>query len=311
MDRKVEYNSSKLVKRLISLSPDCAASKVDAGIFRFQTSGKGHDFAELYARLESLPTSMEPALQPGEPHTRLTYNRAAVDMFDKAMMDAIYTLWLERPDKSKDECEMSYISIYGKICGRDMICVSEIMKNRLKESLRKLQHIEATLVIANDNPRVLEYFAKNTLAKEYTLKSTLIKCEEYSTLLPNKERIYGINLLKCPILYRYAEAQRQLRGIEFDWLNIGGNMSLKKLGVRDMLIGYITGLSRKNKNDDFSYVIKYSTIMQGAGFKWPEDRKLQYKDRKLIDSILDIYKERGKITGYEVLPDKSGVGITL
>lgn len=311
MDRKVEYNSSKLVKRLISLSPDCAASKVDAGIFKFQTSGKGHDYAELYARLESSPTSMEPALQPGEPHTRLTYNRAAVDMFDKAMMDAIYTLWLERPDKSKDECEMSYISIYGKICGRDMKKLSVEMKERLKNSIRKLQHIEATLVVANDTPRVLEYFAKNTLAKEYTLKSTLIKCEEYSVLLPNKERVYGINLLKCPILYRYAEAQRQLRGIELNWLNVGGNMSLKKLGVRDVLIGFITGLSRKTKEDNFSYVIKYSTIIQSAGFIWPEDRKLQYKDRQLVNAMLGVYKEHALISGYEALPDKSGIAIIL
>lgn len=311
MDRKVEYNSSKLVKRIMSLSPECAASKVDAGVFKFQTSGKGHDYAELYARLESLPTNEEPALQPGEPHTRLTYNRAAVDAFDKAAMDAIYTLWLERPNKAKDECEMTYISIYDRICGRDMVCVSEIMKNRLIESLKKLQHIEATLVIANDNPRVLEYFAKNKLTEEYTLKSTLIKCEEYSHLLPNKERTFGINLLKCPILYRYAEAQRQLRAIEYAWLNIGGNMSMKKIGVRDALIGYITGLSRKSKDDNFSYVIKYSTIIQNAGCTWSDDRKLQYKERQLIDGILNTYKTNALIAGYEVLPDKSGIAIVL
>lgn len=311
MDRKVEYNSSKLVKRIMSLSPECAASKVDAGVFKFQTSGKGHDYAELYARLESLPTNEEPALLPGEPHTRLTYNRAAVDAFDKVMMDAIYTLWLERPNKAKDECEMPYISIYDRICGREMKKLSVEMKERLKTSIRKLQHIEATLVIANDTPRVLEYFAKNKLAEEYTLKSTLIKCEEYSQLLPNKERTFGINLLKCPILYRYAEAQRQLRGIEYSWLDIGGNMSLKKIGVRDVLIGFITGLSRKTKEDNFSYVIKYSTVIQNAGFKWADDRKLQYKDRQLIDGILTTYKEHAMIADYEVLPDKSGVAIVL
>ena len=107
----------------------------------------------------------------------------------------------------------------------------------------------------------------------------------------------GIILQGCPILYQYALAQHQIITTEADRLNLPGRMTEKKIAIRDYLISYIR--SEGHRSEDFSSTVGYQTIYENSGIKWSDDRKTQSKDRELVNSILDYYKQIGFIYDYK------------
>ena len=74
-------------------------------------------------------------------------------------------------------------------------------------------------------------------------------------------------------------------------------MTEKKIAIRDYLISYIR--SEGHRSEDFSSTVGYQTIYENSGIKWSDDRKIQSKDRELVNSILDYYKQIGFIYDYK------------
>ena len=74
-------------------------------------------------------------------------------------------------------------------------------------------------------------------------------------------------------------------------------MTEKKIAIRDYLISYIR--SEGHRSENFSSMVGYQTIYENSGIKWSDDKRLQAKDRELVNSILNYYKQTGFIYDYK------------
>lgn len=92
---EVAQNNTALCKALVSLRQP--GVKPDAGIFCVAVK---KDLAYCNGRIVSLDEN---------------FRNCVVNGYDKAVMDAIYSIWASREDKSTNECSIRYTEIYARM----------------------------------------------------------------------------------------------------------------------------------------------------------------------------------------------------
>ncbi len=308
----MKKNNTKLMKRIISIAPDCLATQTDGDIFDFET-GRDKETGVVTSCSGSLDSNLityNDLIQKVLPGTYIKMG-FAITPFDRAVMDAIYTIWSERQDKTSNTCNMAYSDIYKYIMGGSKRNLNEELTSKLKYSVLKLRCINAWIYIGSDFPKVAKYFGMEEYAEyneeEAVLHSCLLNCADFTIKRKNGTFSEGIQVVSCPILYMYAQAMEQIIGVEDSWLQVLGNCSNKTLAIRDYLISYIRGLDYCDEN--LAPEIKYKTIFLGAGIPWEENDYAPSKNRKIVDKMLDNYKEINAIQDYEVSKDKSKIKI--
>lgn len=308
----MKKNNTKLMKRIISIAPECLTTQTDGDIFDFET-GKDRETGAVTTCTGSLDSNLvtyNDLIQKVLPGTYIKMG-FSITPFDRAVMDAIYTIWSERLDKKSNICNMAYSDIYKYIMGGSRYNLTKEIIYKLKYSVLKLRCIDAWIYIGSDFPKVAKYFDMEEYAEydkaEATLRSALINCVEFIITRKNGTKSDGIQLLNCPVLYLYAQAIEQIIGVEDSWLQVPGRFSNKTLAIRDYLINYIRGLDYCD--EDFAPWVKYKTIFLSAGIVWEDNDYAPSKNRKSVDKMLDYYKKIGVIKDYELSDDKSKVKI--
>lgn len=290
---ELAQNNSALCKALVSLRQPNVSP--DAGKFCVTVK---KDLAYCNGRIISLDEN---------------FRNCVVNGYDKAVMDAIYTIWASRLDRSKSECSIRYTEIYARMNPGKKLRLGEDTHAKIRNTVTKLRNLEITLSLVNDLNRVLTYFGYNVKDIDFNqvevsggrfcIKDKLINARVVYSTLPTKAKdgspleTDGVILQGCPILYQYALAQHQVITTDADCLNLPGRMTEKKIAIRDYLISYIR--SEGHRNENFSSMVGYQTIYENSGTKWSDDKRLQAKDRELVNSILNYYKQTGFIYDYK------------
>lgn len=288
--------NTKLSKGLVSLAPEYRDLWPGSGYTcKIVVSGSGQDVKNVYANAMYQNDNWDGQLFTG---------------YDKAILDAIYTIWINRDISAGNECQMSYLDIYRAMTGVHASQVSVNALQKIKDSVEKLRFMDIRLVVEEDTDRVRAYFQNTKKIKKMIIKEQALVATECSISFRNGTKTEGIVLYTCPILWKYAEAQAQIITIPEQWLAIPGNKTAKKISIRDYLICYIKGLQSEKANNN-NEKLKYETILIGAGYPWPAERQYQAMERALVNGILDYYEEEEIIQEYLISKDLKYVTINV
>ena len=129
-------------------------------------------------------------------------------------MDAIYTIWAARLDRSKSECSIRYTEIYARMNPGKKLRLGEDTHAKIRNTVTKLRNLEITLSLVNDLDRVLTYFGYNVKDIDFNqvevsggrfcIKDKLINARVVYSTLPTKAKdgspleTDGVILQGCP-----------------------------------------------------------------------------------------------------------------
>ena len=298
----LKHNNCKFLKCLVSTAPQFKEYNPDVGPFLVNTGCDG-SFC-----VGSLHTSREMRMVLPNAYVR---GVVQVTAFDKAVMDAIYTIWTERKNPEDVQCELSFHDIYKKMSGGRITAFNEKTKMKVKSSVYKLMLTTCIVNITSDLTAAVEKMKLTSWVKKgckgVVIEGTLIPAEFITVKNTNDTFSGGIRILKCPILYEYADAIDQIIWIEEEWLRVPYYFSDKTIAVRDYLISYIRGI--EHKRSDRSNWVGYKTIFENAGLEWSEKKGTQCKNRKFVNDILKYYIDAKIIKSFEISEDNCRVHI--
>ena len=305
-DQRYKQNNTKLCEALVSTSKEYADYDVGTGLFPpLRTSGVKDPPKTVNGMFMTTAIENDPLFSniPGfqSQNSKVLIGKK-ISGYDRAVMDAVYTLWLRRKDKTVDECSLSYIEIYRTMIGDPKKEVHIDTQRKIARSITKLRNIDSLLIFDDDMDRVKQYFPAK--ADSIYVREHLISAMQIGIKLKNGSATGGIKLYACPILHRYAEAQTQILTVPMTWISLPGKISEKKIAIRDYLVRHIKALSSKKTKIKITK-IKYETIIEGAGIPWSDDRRIQCKDRHLVNEILDYYVNAKIIQKYEKVDSKT------
>ena len=69
------------------------------------------------------------------------FRNCVVNGYDKAVMDAIYTIWASRLDRSKSECSIRYTEIYARMNPGKKLRLGEDTHAKIRNTVTKLRNL--------------------------------------------------------------------------------------------------------------------------------------------------------------------------
>lgn len=207
----------------------------------------------------------------------------AVDMIDKTIIDALYTLWANHYQIFTDE-------IIGRvICGNMKKRVSPLLQNDIRTRINKMQ--TANVII-----EACEY--KKDTVENVSFEGRLIDIERidgiYST---NHKNTKAYKLLSCPILYKFAEWNHQIAVVPSEAICVPGNTSWESIIIQRYVIQRVAQISHKNKlvSNKISYSWKDKHGVHGLfaelGYNPIPNKKIKSKiNKQVLNTLLYLKK---------------------
>lgn len=238
-----------------------------------------------------------------------------VTQYDLAVMDAAYTILKNGRDSFTPEM------IVRIMAGNMDLDVTPQKKAAVTRSLNKLRHIDIT-IDCTEEFRARKLIGKDD--KDLILSSYLMPLEKISfTPAFHKEKIEGFRFIKEPVLYTYAESVKQIIDAPTELLEMTNvNMTDDFIILRDYLLKRIATMKNpKNHREskrityewtdkkdgkikgllpDLGYTKEYQEIHSS---NW---RRKKSEIHKSVLVILDNFKEKEFIEGYEVIISDAG-----
>lgn len=233
-----------------------------------------------------------------------------VTQYDLAVMDAAYTILKNGRDSFTPEM------IVRIMAGNMDLNVTPQKKAAVTRSLNKLRHIDIT-IDCTEEFRARKLIGKDD--KELILSSYLMPLEKISFKPAfHTEKIEGFRFIKEPVLYTYAESVRQIINAPTELLEMNNvNMTDDLIILRDYLLKRIATM-KNPKNHVNSKRITYEWVDKNDGEtkglfpdlgytkeyqkehanNW---RRKKSEIHKSVIAVLDNFKEKGFIKGYEIV----------
>lgn len=293
-----KMQNTKLINALVSVAPRYANDKVDGQAIALTTCSKDKVGTTEHTRMIALLDydSLLPEIECTDKLSGL----------DRAVMDAVYTRWANRENQENNECMISYLDIYRTMHGCNVPQIGPSVEHKIRQSVRKLRHIDVTIQYNEDTSRVRDYFKKAGI-RSAAVRGHALVADEIDIEMRNHTAMKGIRLYRCPIMWEYALAQQQILTVEPELLDIKGmSMTDKVTAVRNCLIAIIKSKAAKSLQSDS---FRYETILNNAGYRQGTYRKAQLVDRRMINSILEYYVSVGIIKSYSESDDHKSVTI--
>ena len=235
--------------------------------------------------------------------------------YDICVMNALYTLWTKREDKSKKECDITYADVYRTMTGNtEKNNVRKSIIDQINESIDRLTCIRASVDTRNEIPSVQEKLESLGIRKNGITIDTLVSAKRFIKEARNHEIINGtITLRDCPILCAYAEAMGQVVQLPYralDVREVDGTPKRKTekfIAIQACLALHATSI----RNEAISNkVIGVQTIIEKVGYDYKtEHRETKKRDREAITEILEHYVRIKFIKSFEF--DKKTELITI
>lgn len=226
--------------------------------------------------------------------------RRVITGFDKAVYNTVSTLY------AAGNRQLSAADIFRTMNGNTDKRPSAAQIERITNSIRKWmytalymdmsQELQRQRLTLNDdrivNGRVETQMLQATIGTARTKKGS---------------EIAVFKLAAEPILYTYCKGKKQIMTVPIALLDTAEAASNTEglTAIREYLLQQIELLKTGNRDNP---TIKYSTIYEETGIEPPTARKDAMRLRNQIKAVLDVWKARGYILGYE--DAKTGAAVT-
>lgn len=241
--------------------------------------------------------------------------RFTITGYDRRVYNAIGTLWLN------GNKTVSLTEIFVIMNGYTKSNPSSKQLKAIEKSLIKLKSIKIYIdlteevkanIVKDPNVLVEAGILKNEKdkIKSVVIEGNMLNYDVVTITSAQGNVTKNINILSEPKLLTYNRAKRTLLPIPMEYIGMkNSNATEKTIAFQDYLlmriIGYKNGKLRENK-------ILYDTLYRDSGIKRPDFSKDLIRDRETVQKLLDEWKKKGFIKGYdEVKEGRSYVGVVF
>lgn len=241
--------------------------------------------------------------------------RYKITGYDRRVYNAVGTLWLN------GRRTISLTEIFVIMNGYARSNPSSKQLQAIEKSLIKLKSIRFYIDLTQEvNANIIK--DKDVLVEAGILKSKTDKIKSaviednmlhyrVGTITSEQGRVFkSIQIVGEPSLLTYNRAKGTLLSIPMEYIGLtDSNATEKTIAFQDYLlmriIGYRNGRLRENK-------ILYETLYRDSGIERPELSKDFIRDRETVKRLLEEWKKKGLIEGYEEAKEgRSYVGVVI
>lgn len=303
---KLSVQNTRLSHALPSVQPKFKDVGILDGEEKKVETGKVPDVSYVMCKLAIKEDGASAGLLPGK----------KVSYFDFCVMNAMYTLWTRRADKTKKECDFTYSDIYRTMTGSmEDKKIGSTTLAQIDAAIGRLSCIEAAVDTRFEIPEVQEKLEALGIRKKGITIDTLVSAKRYIREARNHKTITGnVTLRDCPILCAYAESVGQIVQIPYkalDVMNADGTPKRKDekfIAVQECLALHIASIRNSAIEN---HAIGISTIIEKTGYDYDaEFRATKKRDREAIEDVLNHYKRIGYISDFTIDPKKDLIYIT-
>lgn len=228
-------------------------------------------------------------------------DKTRITAYDRRIYNAVSTLYIN------NGAAMTLSEIFCVMTGYAKKNPSKKQLESIEHSLEKLSYINVYINVENeiknkmiDKRQMIALGALSDQQDEIIMKSQLtklLKFDLYSTVSKNGKIFKFIRLNSEPILLTYNRVKGTLISIPMEYVGISGKSATDKtIAFQDYLlmriVGYKNGKLREHK-------IRYDTLYRDSGQEKPLEGKAFIRDRETIKAMMEDWKEKGLIAGYE------------
>ena len=243
---------------------------------------------------------------------KITFSNPNITQYDRAVMDAVYTL------VQNGETTFTPETIVRIMSGNMQQDASPQKVEAVKTSIRKLSVIRIR-IDCTDELKVRRKIAKDQKAK---LESYLLPVESIEVISANHITMTGFRLLRIPALYEYAEKVGQIIDVPLSLLDTSKDLfdTDEVVVMKRYLIRRIE-MMKNGKNRVSSRRIRYEWydskkksqkgILPELSYHSSDFSNWREKKRKLhkmITSILKAFVKKGYINGFSVFKEGKSIG---
>lgn len=297
---KLSVQNTRLSHALPSVQPKFKDVGILDGEEKKVETGKVPDVSYVMCKLAIKEDGVNAGLLPGK----------KVSYFDFCVMNALYTLWTRRADKSKKECDITYADVYRTMTGNtENVKVRKSTIAQIDAAIGRLSCIEAAVDTRFEIPEVQEKLEALGIRKKGITIDTLVSAKRFLKEAKNHETINGVITLRdCPILCAYAEAMGQIVQVPYrvlDVRNADGTTKRKDdkfIAVQECLALHIASIRNAAIEN---HTIGISTVLEKSGYDYDSEfRATKKRDREAIEDVLNHYKRIGFISDFTIDPQK-------
>lgn len=240
-----------------------------------------------------------------------------IPYYDFCVMNAMYTLWTRRKDRSKKECDITYADVYRTMTG-DME-KKKVRKNIIEQiegAISRLSHIDATIDTRAEIPEVQAKLEERGIRANGITIDTLISARRFIKEARNHEVIKGsITLRDCPILCTYAEAMGQIVQLPYRALDVRDADGTPKrkdekfIAIQECLALHVTSIRNSAIRNR---TISVQTVIEKIGYDYSNEyRATKKRDKEAIVEVLEHYKRIGFIKNFHIEKEKELIRIDV
>ena len=214
--------------------------------------------------------------------------RRELEEFDRAVMDAITTLYLSGNEY------MTISMIHNVLTGNSGSRVTDKKRDEINDSITRL--ILTGVVIRPDQEREAFY---PDLKPEYD--SPLVNGRRVKNVFINGTLTDCLRVYDLPILYEYANIKGQVSTIPIGLLNSPVSKNKETIVLQDYMLRRIEAMKKSNVSHTIIYdtVYKLSDIFYDQDGPAPAKLRVKQQDlREKVKTLLDFFKREKYISGY-------------
>lgn len=249
--------------------------------------------------------------------------------FDKQVYEAIGTrfYYARQEDPNAPLCitpQEIWRTMNGKSTSDSKVMPTEKQEKRICESMHKMRFTSLIMDITEEINRRNYAFDDDRIIGG-TINTYLLKCDEVNFITENGRKLHGYKIDKEPILYTYNRIKDRLLYVPYEMLDTSAYTSEAEnvaefKGYLLQQIQLMKNAKEQGKKGNYfkrNSTILIETIYRETGIQTPEERiegnyaneatkqqairRARKTDREKIEKILDAWKAKAWIKGYEAV----------
>lgn len=232
----------------------------------------------------------------------IDYNRARIQGFDTAVLDAICTI-LETGQNDV------YISAIDSLLkgGTKVRTLSEKREERLLLAIRKLSGTRVRLDITNELKAKYDFAALDL--KEGVLDAAMLEYTGLELTTYAGIKTHVIHVEKMPAIYQYSKAKGEITSFPTALLETGERAEERFTTLKIALLKRITLINKRIMTEK---TILFESLYRAAGLEEHENKSQRKRERDALIDMLLCWKKAEYIKGYEsYYKGKSCVGFKI
>ena len=219
----------------------------------------------------------------------IDYNRARIEGFDTAVLDAVCTIL----ETGQNDIYVSAID--ALLRGTDKIQkVSPKREERIALAFRKLGGTRVRLDVTNELKSKYDFAALNL--KEGIMDAAMLEYTGLELTTYAGAKTHVIHVKEMPAIYQYSKAKGEITSFPTALLNTPERAEERYTTLKVALLKRITLINKRVMN---SNTILFDSLYRAAGLEEIKDKGNRSKERDRLIDMLIYWKEQGYIKGYK------------